>query len=188
MIILETDRLIIRNWRDEDRDLFFEINSDPDVMHFFPVRRSRGEADKLFDYVQSLIAGTGIGFYAIEQKVDGKTIGFCGLMRTDLEPHIVKGTVEIGWRLAKRYWGKGLASEAARAILTYGFDTLKLDEIVSFAVKDNRPSIAVMERIGLRRDEAGDFDHPRVPDSHPQLKPHVLYRLTVSEWCAVRHC
>ncbi len=182
MIILETPRLVIRNWREEDRDLFFEINSDPDVMRFFPARRDRKEADKLFDYIQSLIEETGIGFYAIELKADGKVAGFCGLVRTDLAPYIPKGTIEIGWRLAKRYWRQGLASEAASALLRYGFETLDFDEIVSFAVKDNLPSIAVMKRIGMLHDRNGDFDHPRVPDSHPHLKRHVLYRLTAVEW------
>lgn len=182
MIILETPRLIIRNWREEDRDLLFEINSDPEVMRFFPMRRNRKEADEIFDYIQSLIAETGIGFYAIELKADGKVAGFCGLLRTDLAPHIPKGTIEIGWRLAKRYWRQGLASEAAIALLRYGFETLDLDEIVSFAVKDNLPSIAVMRRIGMLHDGNGDFDHPRVPDSHPHLKRHVLYRLTAAQW------
>jgi RimJ/RimL family protein N-acetyltransferase len=180
MIILETERLIIRNWQERDRDLFFEINSDESVMQFFPFRRDRSDADAFFDWLQRLIAETGLGFYALELKATGETIGFCGLARTDLEPHIALDTVEIGWRLAQRYWGKGYISEAATALLHHGFETLKLDEIVSFAVHDNSRSTSVMRRIGMHR--AGDFNHPRVPESHLHLKQHALYRLTVSKW------
>ena len=185
MIIAETERLIIRNWRDADRDLVFEINSDDAVMEFFPFRRSRAEADAFFDRVQSMIAETGFGFYALELKASGETIGFCGLAQTNyLEPFVPVGTVEIGWRLATRYWGKGLASEAARALLAHGFETLDLDQIVSFAVHNNIRSTSVMERIGMHRVDGGDFDHPDVPDTYPHLRRHVLYRLTAAEWRA----
>lgn len=187
MIITETERLIIRNWRETDRDLAFEINSDDDVMEFFPFRRNRAGADAFFDRVHAMIAETGFGFYALEEKATGKSIGFCGLARVDhLEPFVAKGTVEIGWRLAARYWGKGFASEAARALLALGFEKLDLDQIVSFAVHDNIRSTSVMERIGMHRVDGGDFNHPIVPDTHPHLKRHVLYRLTAAEWRAGR--
>ncbi|MBB6485013.1 GNAT family N-acetyltransferase [Rhizobium lusitanum] len=183
MIITETERLIIRNWRETDRDLAYEINSDEAVMEFFPFRRSRAEADAFFDRVHSMIAETGLGLYVLELKATGETIGYCGLMRADhLEPFIPAGTVEIGWRLVVRQWGKGLVSEAARALLAHGFETLGLDQIVSFAVHNNVRSTSVMQRIGLQRVTGGDFDHPGVPDTHPHLKPHVLYRLTATEW------
>lgn len=182
MMIFETDRLIVRNWRDEDRDLFFEINSDDRVMEFFPFRRNREETDAVFAKMQAMIAETGLGFYAVEEKASGQPIGFVGLVRTDMEPHIKLGTVEIGWRLAARYWGKGYASEAATAALAHAFGTLGLDEIVSFVVHDNERSTSVMRRIGMHKDVGGSFDHPRVPDTHPHLQPHVLYRLTAEEW------
>ncbi|MBO9098827.1 MULTISPECIES: GNAT family N-acetyltransferase [unclassified Rhizobium] len=182
MIILETDRLIIRNWREPDRDLFFEINSDETVMKFFPFRRDRASADAFFDHLKTLIAETGLGFYALESKATGETIGFCGLARTDLEPFIPLGTVEIGWRLPVRFWGQGFISEAATALLRHGFETLHLDEVVSFAVHNNHRSTAVMRRIGMHRDMNGDFDHRRVPDSRPELKRTVLYRLTADQW------
>jgi len=186
VIILETDRLIIRNWRETDRDLFFEINSDETVMTFFPFRRDRAEADTFLDHLQTLISQTGLGFYALESKASGETIGFCGLARTDLAPFMPTGTVEIGWRLAHRFWGQGFVTEAAKALLQHGFETLKLDEIVSFAVHDNHRSTSVMRRIGMQRDLRGDFDHPRVPDSKPRLKRHVLYRLTADAWRAAK--
>ncbi|MEZ2127113.1 MULTISPECIES: GNAT family N-acetyltransferase [unclassified Sinorhizobium] len=182
MIILESERLIIGNWNDRDRDLFFEINSDDRVMEFYPMRRNREEADLLFDRVRSMIAETNLGLYALELKDSGETIGYGSLAPANLEPYLPEGTVEVGWRLATRFWGRGLVTEAGRALLRHGFTMLNLDEIVSFAVYNNHRSIAVMERIGLLRDEAGDFDHPRVPDTHPHLKRHVLYRLTRASW------
>lgn len=183
MIITETDRLIIRNWRETDRDLAYEINSDDAVMEFFPFRRNREEANIFFDRVHAMIAETGLGFFALEEKAGGATIGFCGLARVDrLEPHVAKGTLEIGWRLAARFWGKGFVTEAARALLAHAFERLDVGEIVSFAVWNNVRSTVVMERIGMHRVEGGDFDHPNVPDTHPHLKRHVLYRLTAAEW------
>ncbi|AYG66623.1 MULTISPECIES: GNAT family N-acetyltransferase [unclassified Rhizobium] len=183
MFITETDRLIIRNWRETDRDLAYEINSDEAVMEFFPFRRNRAEADAFFDRVHAMISETGLGLYVLELKENGEAIGYCGLMRTDhLEPFVPAGTIEIGWRLVARHWGKGFVSEAARALLTHGFETLGLDQVVSFAVHNNVRSTAVMERIGMHRVEGGDFDHPNVPDTHPHLKRHVLYRLGAAEW------
>lgn len=175
--ILETPRLILRNWRDDDRDLFREINRDPKVMEFFPFRRSREEADAMMERMRAVIDETGFGFYAVELKESAEPIGFCGLARAGISPILPEDTVEIGWRLATRFWGQGYVTEAARALIDFGFATKGLDEIVSFVVEANSRSTAVMERIGMRRDADGDFDHPRVPDTHPHLKRHVLYRI-----------
>ena len=112
MIIAKTDRLVIRNWRETDRDLAYEINSDEAVMEFYPFRRNRAEADAFFDRVRSMIAETGLGLYVLELKESGEAIGYCGLMRTDhLEPFVPAGTIEIGWRLVARQWGKGLVTK-----------------------------------------------------------------------------
>ncbi|MBV2143897.1 GNAT family N-acetyltransferase [Falsochrobactrum sp. TDYN1] len=178
MIILETPRLIIRNWEDRDRELLHVINSDDEVMHFFPFRRNRAESDALFERLQTMIAETGLGFYALEEKQNEQCIGFAGLARTDLEPHFPTGTVEIGWRLTRPYWGNGYVTEAGRALLAYAFETLDLPEVVSFAVFNNDRSTSVMQRIGMVRNEARDFDHPRVPDATPHLKRHVVYRIS----------
>lgn len=180
--VLRTERLTVRNWIESDRDLFHEINSDPQVMAFFPFRRSRAQSDALFDRIRGTINDTGFGFFAIALHADDRAIGFCGLARTDLEPILPEGTVEIGWRLARPFWGKGYVSEAAAALLGHGFDACGLDEIVSFAVRENIRSTAVMARIGMRPDPARDFDHPRVPDSHPHLIRHVLYAMTRRQW------
>ncbi len=180
MIILETPRLIIRNWEDRDRELLHVINSDDEVMRFFPFRCTRAESDKLFEFLQTMIAETGLGFYALEEKQSGQCIGFAGLALTDLEPHFPNGTVEIGWRLARPFWGKGYVTEAGNALLGYAFDMLELSEVVSFAVFNNDRSTSVMQRIDMVRDESSDFDHPRVPDETPHLKRHIVYRIAKS--------
>lgn len=182
MKIVETPRLIVRNWEEGDRDLFYEINSDPQVMAFFAFRRSREQADAFMEVMRERIRETGYGFYALELKETGEPIGFCGLSRTALEPHIPEGTVEIGWRLAKRHWGKGYVTEAGRELLRYGFEDLGLDRIVSFAVHDNERSTAVMRRLGMARVPGRDFDHPSIPDTHPDLKRHVFFELTREDW------
>lgn len=150
MIILETGRLRLRAWIETDRELFAEINSDPAVMEFFPFRRTRAEADALFDRNNRNIRETRFGFFALAFRENDAPIGFCGLARTDLEPHLPDGTVQIGWRLALRHWGKGYVTEAARALLDYGFSERKLGEIVAIAVPANTRSTAVMTRIGMR--------------------------------------
>jgi RimJ/RimL family protein N-acetyltransferase len=182
VITVETQRLRIRNWLETDRPLFAEINADPKVMEFFPRRRSRQESDALMDEVRQRIDETGFGFFALALKDTDEPIGFLGLARPDLEPHLPNGTVEIGWRLAVRFWRHGYVTEASEAMLRHGFETHGLAEIVSFAVADNTRSTAVMQRLGLRHDPARDFLHPRVPDTAAHLKRHVLYAISRDEW------
>jgi RimJ/RimL family protein N-acetyltransferase len=165
-----------------DADLFHEINSDPDVMAFFPFRRTRSEAGTFLAKLIKQQREQPPTFQAIELKASGECIGFCGLHPANVEPFLPAEAVEIGWRLARRHWGCGYVIEAAEAWLDHGFNTLKYPEILSFAVHENRRSTKVMERLGMRRDPAGDFDHPRVPDSQPDLKRHVLYRLNAEDW------
>lgn len=186
MTPLETERLVIRNWEDRDRDLFHEINSDDEVMRFFPFRRTREMADAFLDHLRGEIAQDTFGFAALELKETGETIGFAGLHRTDLEPIFPSGEIEIGWRLARRFWSKGYASEAASALLRHGFAAMGLERIVCYAVRDNHRSTAVMRRIGMRRVPERDFDHPGVPETHPELKRHVVYVLTKVEWLTQR--
>ena len=183
----ETERLIVRNWENRDRDLFFRINSDERVMEYFPFRRNRQQSDEMLDRLRASIAREGFGFAALQLKTTGACIGFCAIARASLESAgFPADMVEIGWRLDAPFWGKGYASEAARAWLRKGFVDLGLDEIVSFAVHDNHRSTSVMERIGLRRDASRDFDHPGVPDTHPHLRRHVFYSLTNEEWRAAQ--
>jgi RimJ/RimL family protein N-acetyltransferase len=179
---IRTERLILRNWEDRDRELFHRINSDERVMEFFPFRRNRAQADAKMDEFRAWIAEDGYGFAAAEIAATGECIGFVGLLDTDHLPDLPAGTVEIGWRLAPEFWGHGYVTEAAEAWLAFGFETLGIDEIISFAVKDNRRSTAVMQRIGMTADPSADFDHPDISDGHPALKRHVFYRLKARNW------
>jgi len=186
MIILETERLRLRNWLDGDRNLFREINADQKVMEFFPFRRSYAEADALMAKVNENITETGLGFYCIELKATQEPMGFCGLSYANMPGIFPPQVVEIGWRLATRFWGNGYVTEAAHALLDFAFDERQLEAVVSFAVAENHRSTAVMKRLGLHRIADMDFDHPRVPDTHPHLKPHVVYAVTRDEWLAQR--
>ncbi|WP_137137143.1 GNAT family N-acetyltransferase [Rhizobium sp. FKY42] len=176
-IILETERLVLRSWLEQDRDLFREINADPKVMEFFPFRRNHAEADALFDRVNAMIKEDGLGFYAVELKETGEAMGFCGLAPANMPGIFPQETIEIGWRLATRFWGNGYITESASALIGHGFRAMHLAAIVSFAVENNHRSTAVMKRIGMRRCPEMDFDHPRVPDTHPHLKRHVTYAI-----------
>lgn len=179
---LDTPRLLIRNWRESDRAAFHFLNSDDEVMRFFPFRRTRAQSDDLLDRIRLDNEARGYGFAALELRATGECIGFAGLQPQDIVAARPAGTVEIGWRLAPAHWGRGYASEAAEALLEFGFETLGLEEIVSFAVWNNERSIAVMRRIGMVAEPSGDFDHPRVPDTHRQLRRHVLYVLAHELW------
>jgi RimJ/RimL family protein N-acetyltransferase len=179
---IRTPRLILRNWEERDRDLFHRINSDPMVMEFFPFRRDRAQADAKLEELRDAIGRDGFGFAAIEIAATGRCQGFAGLSRPNGLPMLPPDTIEIGWRLAPESWGNGYATEAARAWLAFGFENLRRDEIVSFAVASNRRSTAVMERIGLERDHGADFDHPMIGEDHAHLRRHVVYRLRRDNW------
>ena len=182
MTPIRTSRLVLRNWEERDRDVFHLINSDETVMEFFGFRRSRAEADAKMEEWRSWIEDDGYGFAAAELAASGECIGCVGLFDTEDLPHLPEGTVEIGWRLSPKYWGHGYVTEAAEAWLAFGFETLGKNEIVAIAVPRNRRSIAVMQRLGMTADPANDFDHPHVPDTHPHLKRHALYRLSRRDW------
>lgn len=185
--IITTERLVLRNWCSNDGDLFHEINSDPDVMEFFPWRRSREESDALLGKVIELIGRRGTGFYAVGLRGSEKPIGFCGISPTNMPGLFPDETLEIGWRLATRFQGNGYITEAACGLLDHAFTTLQTDEIVSFAVPGNVRSVAVMKRIGMLPDPRRDFDHPRVPATHPHLVRHVLYAIDRNRWRNIRH-
>jgi len=170
---MRTQRLVMREWRESDREPFAELNADPEVMRHFPEPLSREQSDAFADKIQTGFQERGWGLWALE--LDGTFIGYTGLQPVSFEAHFTPA-VEIGWRLARGAWGHGYASEAARAAAAFAFTELGLDELVSFTVPANTRSRAVMERIGMHHDPAGDFDHPALPEGHEQ-RPHVLYRL-----------
>lgn len=180
---LETPRLVLRHWRDEDLEEFHRMCNDERVMRFFVNRRTREQCLEVFALIRQSIDENGFGFGAIVDKQTDRAFGFAGLSRVSFEASFTPA-VEVGWWLMPEYWGKGLASEAANALLRHGFEDIGLDEIVAFAVAANHASTAVMRRIGMHADPEHDFDHPRVPDTHPHLKHHVLYRIARDEWQA----
>jgi RimJ/RimL family protein N-acetyltransferase len=173
---LETARLALRSWRAEDQAPFAAMNDDPVVMEFFPSRRSVAESNALVDRFQAELEQRGHCPWAVEELSTGAFIGFVGLHEVPAELPFAPAT-EVGWRLARPFWGQGYATEAGAAALQFGFGPLSMDEIVSFTSAINVRSRRVMERLGMSRDEADDFDHPNVAEGHP-LRPHVLYRLS----------
>ncbi|MCX7122449.1 MAG: GNAT family N-acetyltransferase [Gammaproteobacteria bacterium] len=173
--ILETERLILREWKDEDIPVFVAMNQDPRVMEFFPALRTEQESRDGVEWHRRHFKEHGFCCYAVEIKETGEFIGFVGLAIPPYETHF-SPCVEIGWRLAHQFWGKGYATEAAKAVLESGFEKHGLKEIVSFTTTLNKPSMRVMEKIGLKRELNGDFDHPI---SHVR---HVLYHLSMKDY------
>jgi len=144
-------------------------------MEHFPSTLARTESDAFADGIEAGFEERGCGLWAVEIPGEAEFIGYVGLALHDFPAHFTPA-VEIGWRLAREYWGRGFATEAARAAVADGFERVGLDEIVSFTVPANVRSVGVMERLGMSHDPADDFDHPRIPAGHP-LRRHVLYRL-----------
>lgn len=173
--LLTSRRLLLRPWRLEDRAPFASLNADPRVMEHFPSILTRMESDALADRIEAHFAQHGYGFWAVELPGVASFIGFIGLAVPRFTAHFTP-CVEIGWRLAIEHWGQGFAVEGAKAALTFGFQQLQLNEIVSFTVIANSRSRRVMEKLGMTHDPQDDFDHPLLPEGHP-LRRHVLYRV-----------
>ncbi|MEU8171437.1 GNAT family N-acetyltransferase [Microbispora hainanensis] len=170
---IRTERLVLRRWREDDKEPFAALNADPVVMEHFPATLSREESDALAERIEAGFDEHGFGLWAVE--ADGEFIGFTGLSVPRFTAPFTP-CVEIGWRLARSAWGRGYATEAARASLEDGFGRAGLTEVVSFTAVPNVRSQAVMRRLGMTRDPAEDFDHPALPAGHP-LRRHVLYRI-----------
>lgn len=181
---LETERLFLRPWQESDLEPFAELCADSEVMRYFPAVLSREESEALIARAVMKTRDDGFCFQPVEEKTSGRFLGFVGLSRPACDLPFTP-CVEVGWRLARTAWGQGYASEAARAWLRFGYETLDLAEIVSFTAVQNVPSQAVMRRIGMHRDEADDFDHPQIGEGHP-LRPHVLYRLRRADWARIQ--
>jgi RimJ/RimL family protein N-acetyltransferase len=167
--------LLLRAWRPEDFEPFARLNADPRVMEYFLAPLTRNESDATAQAFADRIQQNGYGLWAVEVVDLTPFIGFIGLAIPRFEAHFTP-CVEIGWRLAAEYWGRGFATEGARAALEFGFNELAINEIVSFTTVDNRRSRRVMEKLGMTRNPNDDFDHPNVPAGHP-LRRHVLYRI-----------
>jgi RimJ/RimL family protein N-acetyltransferase len=176
--VAKTERLVLRRWRESDRSPFARLNADSRVMEFFPRPLSADESNLLVDQMEADFDKRGFGLCAAELSQDHAFIGFIGLAAPRFSAHFTPW-VEIGWRLSSAYWGRGLATEGAREIVRQAFDVHGLQELVSFTVPANVRSRRVMEKLGMTRSAADDFDHPRMPEGHP-LRRHVLYRLSAA--------
>ncbi|MDD1794792.1 GNAT family N-acetyltransferase [Enterovibrio sp. ZSDZ42] len=178
---METSRLILRRWKSEDYQPFARLNSDPEVMRYFPSTLSRHESDMQATRLQSLILKRGWGFWAIELKATGQFIGFVGLHYQHEASGIPNAPfVEIGWRLLAEYWGEGYASEAAQQSLHFAFQELGASEVYAFTALQNIPSQRVMLKLGMTNSHQ-DFDHPQLPKGH-ELERHCLYRISREQW------
>ncbi|WP_406095453.1 GNAT family N-acetyltransferase [Kitasatospora purpeofusca] len=173
MTDLHTDRLLIRRWRQSDREPWAAMNADPEVRQHLGEPLSRERSDESVARFEADFDRRGYGWWAVEVRETGEFIGFAGLDEVDEEVPFTG--VEIGWRLARSAWGHGYATEAARAVLAFGFDTLRLPEILAVTTATNLRSQAVMTRLGMTRDPADDFDDLDAPEG--PLRPNVLFRL-----------
>lgn len=173
--VIQTKRLVLRPWKDTDLEAFAKINADPRVMEHFPKLLNREESDALAQRISSLMQQQGWGIWAVSLINQDNFIGFIGLAHIHFTAPFTPA-VEVGWRLAYDYWNQGYATEGALSAIKYGFEQLKLDEIVAITVPKNQRSRRVMEKIGMSYDVDGDFDHPKLEPGHP-LQRHVLYRI-----------
>ncbi len=172
--IIETERLILRHWRDNDLQPLLEINQDPKVMEHFPATKTLEETQAFINGNIALYKDVGYCFYATELKHTQELIGFvgiCPVYELSCAP-----AIEIGWRLGAKFWGKGYATEAATAVIVHAFNNLGINELVSFTASTNKQSERLMQRLEFIRSEVDDFDHPKIEVGHP-LRRHILYRL-----------
>ena len=177
---IESERLILRRWRPEDREPFARLNADPRVMEFMLSVLTREQSDAFANRIGAHFEQHGFGLFAVERRGEGSFIGFIGLQRANFEAPFTP-CVEIGWRLAADLWNQGLATEGGHAVVRHSFEVLGLEELVSFTAVINTRSQRVMQKIGMGCNRAEDFDHPRVPEGH-RLRRHVLSRLSRSDW------
>lgn len=177
---IATPRLVLREWRDSDRDVFAEMNADRRVSEFLVRPVTRADSDDMVDRIDRCWRERGYGLWAAERRDSGVFIGFVGLWPATFDASFTPA-VEVGWRLAYAHWGNGFATEGAVAALRFGFEVMGVPEIVSFTAGANIRSIRVMERLGMRRDPYDDFDHPAFEQGDP-ARAHVLYRLARADW------
>lgn len=185
-IVLKTERLLLRPWKESDLEPFAAMNADIRVMEYFPSVLTRLESDQLVGRAMQKIERNGWGLWAAALLETDEFIGFIGLniiTASDLQVPF-SPAVEIGWRIAYQYWGKGYAPEGALAALECGFKTEELKEIVAFTAFHNQRSRSVMKKIGMSHNPSDDFDHPKVPEGH-HLRRHVLYRIKRDEWSLI---
>jgi RimJ/RimL family protein N-acetyltransferase len=183
-VTIHTPRLLLCSWTQQDLPAFAAMNVDPRVMEYLPKTLTPVESDALAMRIRGHFERHGFGLWVVEIVGGAPFIGFVGLSVPSFQTHFTP-CIEVGWRLAYEYWGKGYATEGADAVLAFGFENLRLDQIVSFTVPANQRSRRVMERLGMVHSSADDFAHPNLPEDHP-LRQHVLYRLSRADWTLQR--
>jgi len=179
MVIAQTERLTLRRWQDSDRQPFARLNADPRVMEFMASLLTEAESGALADRIEDHFEEYGFGLCAVEVTGEQSFIGFIGLAIPNFQAEFTP-CVEIGWRLAAEYWGRGLATEGAREMVRHAFEVIGLESLVSLTVPANIRSRRVMEKLGMTHNPRDDFEHPKLPEGHA-LRHHVLYRLNRSK-------
>jgi RimJ/RimL family protein N-acetyltransferase len=177
-----SERLILRPWVDADRQPFADMSADPGVMEHLMPLTPHDAYNTWIERQRDCLREHGICLWAVETREDGAFIGTVGLLPVRYDAHFTPA-VEVGWRVARAFWGRGYAPEAAAASIRFGFETLHLPEIVANTVPANQKSRQVMAKLGMVHDARDDFDHPRFPEGHP-LRRQVLYRLPRDRWLA----
>ena len=173
--MIETDRLILRGWKDTDVAPFHAMCNDPEVMRYLGEPLSLADAEAAKERQNGFLATHGYCFWVVERRVDGAFLGFCGI-KPGSEGTPIAGQVEIGWRLARDAWGQGNAREAAQASLDWAWANLDAADVAAITVLGNVRSWGLMERLGMHRVAAEDFEHPVLPEGHP-LRRHITYRI-----------
>jgi len=171
---LESERVLLREWRESDVEPWVALNLDAENLQYFPRVYSAEESLASYMRIRDLLNENSFGLWAAQEKSSGEFMGFVGLMHHNIPGISFMPCYEIGWRLDKKYWGKGYATEAAKVVLAFGLEELQLEKIYSFTAKGNIPSINVMKKIGLQERPELAFEHPRIPDESP-VKSHVVY-------------
>jgi RimJ/RimL family protein N-acetyltransferase len=178
---LRTERLLLRRWRAADVDAFAAINADRTVMEHFPAPLTATQSAELLQSIEACFEANGYGMWAVELAGEGSLAGCVGILPVEDMRLAFAPAVELAWRLAPAFWRRGLAREAAAASIRFAFQDLGLAELVAYTAAGNLRSRTLMERLGMRRDPAEDFVHPRLAPEHP-LAPHVLYRIDAARW------
>jgi RimJ/RimL family protein N-acetyltransferase len=171
--VIETERLVLRPWRADDLPAFHAIGQDREVMRYLGAPLRWPEVKRAYRRMTDCQARHGHCFWAVEHRTDRRFIGFCGLKPGR---SVLRGEIEIAWRLARGAWGQGLAREAAEASLSWGWQNLDAPAITAVTVPANTRSWRLMERLGMARSPDEDFDHPELPAGNP-LRRHILYRI-----------
>jgi RimJ/RimL family protein N-acetyltransferase len=182
MSIIQTERLILRQWRDSDRQSFARLNADPLVMKHFPETLTRAQSDAQIDRFRDSINRLGYGFFSVQLRSSPECIGFIGVNFSESGLPFAPCS-DIGWRLSRAHWGRGYATEGAKASMDFVFQEMGVQEIVSITPVSNVASERVMQKIGLTK-QSPNFIHPGLKQGH-HLAEHLLYKINKSEWLAV---